>query len=101
MAGMPSPYPSVFAFPETFDPEIAHPELVPPQAILGFHDFSTNSLTLVSDTGLGYEGLGPSLWYERNVTLVPETWHECECRILRLPRGVTSADEALIEHQRQ
>ena len=47
VAGTPSPYPSVFAFPETFSPEIAPPRLIPPEAILGYHDFDCREASRV------------------------------------------------------
>jgi hypothetical protein len=100
VAGTPSPYPNLFTFPNTYNPAERHPELIPSRAILGYQDFASNSLELVTDTGVGYEGVGPELWYERNICHLPDNWEECERRILRLPRGSTSADHTLDAHQR-
>ena len=74
--------------------------LIPSLAILGFHAFDTNVLEDVSTTGIGYEGVGPERWYDRNIGLLPSGWAECERRVLQLPPDSTSAVQTLDAHQR-
>ena len=100
VAGTPSYYPSVFVFTPTFRVGVDHPQMIPPQAILGFHGFESNTLELISDAGANYQDAVPDLWCWENIALLPEIWPECERRVLRLPHGTNSADIALEAHQR-
>ena len=86
VAGAPSYYPSVFIFRSDFRPGMERPQMVPPEAILGFHGFDSNSLEMVSHAGATYESVGPDLWYWGSATFLPVIWAECERRVLRLPR---------------
>ena len=100
VAGTPSPYPNLFAFPSDIDPREKHPMLIPPEDILGFHAFNVSTLESVTDTGINYEGIGPELWLDRNIGLLPSIWPEFDRRVLKLPPQETSSDRTLEAHQR-
>ena len=71
VAATPSCYPSFFAFATVWSRGGKSAEVVPRQAVFGWHDHEVGDLAEVTNYGTA---ANPEIWYYSNALNLPEIW---------------------------